>query len=100
MNYERSGSCAIVVIIVNDACFVANLGDSRALLSENNFENAFLLSKDHKPNDSEEKTRIINAGGFVFQGDMPSNNVKKYSKFLDSPWRISPGRLSVKLINF
>jgi protein phosphatase 2C family protein 2/3 len=30
---ERSGSCAIVALIVGDICFVANVGDSRAVLS-------------------------------------------------------------------
>jgi protein phosphatase PTC2/3 len=30
---ERSGTCANVVLIVNDMIYVANVGDSRAILS-------------------------------------------------------------------
>ena len=32
---ERSGSCAIVSMIVGDVCYIANVGDSRAVLSMN-----------------------------------------------------------------
>ena len=30
---ERSGSCAAVVLIVGDMCYVANVGDSRVIMS-------------------------------------------------------------------
>jgi len=31
--HERSGSCAIIVLIVEQECYVANVGDSRAIMS-------------------------------------------------------------------
>jgi protein phosphatase 2C family protein 2/3 len=97
-DFNQSGSCAIVVIIIDDYCYVANLGDSRGLISENGGENIFLLSKDHKPNDQEEKKRIYSAGGYIYQGINPNSNgnlANMNNKFNDSPWRIIPGKLSV-----
>ena len=63
---ERSGSCAIVVLVVGDACFVANVGDSRAVMSGDNGKKVYTLSRDHKPSDEEERTRIVAAGGKVY----------------------------------
>jgi serine/threonine protein phosphatase PrpC len=60
---DKSGSCAIVVIIVGDACFVANVGDSRALLSGSGGSKIYPLSRDHKPSDDLERKRIQEAGG-------------------------------------
>ena len=60
---ERSGSCAIVILIVGDMCFVANVGDSRAVLSCEGGSRIIPLSKDHKPAEENEYRRIINKGG-------------------------------------
>jgi len=31
--FERSGSCAIALLIIENRCYVANVGDSRAIMS-------------------------------------------------------------------
>jgi len=81
---DKSGSCALVVLIVGDQCFIANVGDSRAVLSAggglSSFTNLppnqrflqgtpkiFPLSRDHKPSDELERKRIIEAGGQIYQ---------------------------------
>jgi protein phosphatase 2C family protein 2/3 len=30
---DKSGSCALVVFIYGDTCYIANVGDSRAIMS-------------------------------------------------------------------
>ena len=63
---DKSGSCAIVVLIVGDMCYVANVGDSRAIMSGAQGKKLFPLSKDHKPNENSERTRIEAAGGKIY----------------------------------
>ncbi|KAJ6218030.1 hypothetical protein RDWZM_009187 [Blomia tropicalis] len=58
-----SGCTAIVAIIKNNTLYVANVGDSRAVLSREG--KAIEMSEDHKPEDDLEKQRILKAGGEV-----------------------------------
>lgn len=60
---DRSGSCAIVILIVGDMCYSANVGDSRAIISINGGQIVMPLSRDHKPSDVQEYQRIIRSGG-------------------------------------
>ena len=64
---ERSGSCAIVVLIVGEVCYTANVGDSRAVLSSEGGKHVTALSRDHKPADVDEFKRITKAGGQIYQ---------------------------------
>lgn len=57
------GSTAIVAFIKDNDLFVANVGDSRAILSRNG--KALALSQDQNPTRLDELSRIIQAGGFV-----------------------------------
>ena len=43
---ERSGSCALVVLIIDDTCYIANVGDSRAILSSERGSKVYSLSYD------------------------------------------------------
>jgi protein phosphatase 2C family protein 2/3 len=64
---DRSGSCAVITFIVDDICYIANVGDSRAVLSKSGGKDIIELTNDHKPNDPSEKKRIIENGGKVYQ---------------------------------
>ena len=96
---DYSGSCAIVVLIINSHCFIANLGDSRAIYSYNTGANFYQLSRDHKPDDPKEKKRIYKAGGSIFHTDLDqlgsSLGIKETELGFKIPFRINPGRLAV-----
>jgi protein phosphatase 1G len=53
----------VVAVIKGGELWVANAGDSRAVLCRGG--HAVALSEDHKPQSEAERTRITAAGGFV-----------------------------------
>lgn len=63
---SNDGSTANVLYFdkKTNICYLANTGDSRAILYRNNGK-VEQISEDHKPNLSKEKRRIIKMGGFV-----------------------------------
>ena len=60
---DHSGSTAITALVTPTHIFVANCGDSRAILVTDNGAKA--MSEDHKPYNEEETKRIEAAGGTV-----------------------------------
>jgi len=67
----KSGSTVVISILIKNLLYIANCGDSEAVLgkrNENGTHEAILLSKKHKPTDQEEKDRIKKAGGHVVFG--------------------------------
>ena len=60
------GATAVVLLVTAESLCLANLGDSRAVLCRGS--RAVALSRDHKPNEPDERHRIEQAGGGVAGG--------------------------------
>ena len=68
-----SGSTTVLVLILENSIYTANIGDSRAVLAKLKQENhtffstimPYCLSNDHKPDSPLEYKRIIEKGGRV-----------------------------------
>ena len=102
---DRSGSCACVILIINDVLYAINLGDSRALLSSESGQTLCQITRDHKPEDPIEKNRIENAGAVVYyantiyvNGEKVVLNESDYGEGFKFPYRIRPGGMAVSFI--
>ena len=95
---DRSGSCAVIILIIDKKIYIANVGDSRCLLSMENGKKYIEVTKDHKPNSPNELKRIKRYGGNIYQTETTINNASNPNlegKILIGPYRVVPGRLSV-----
>jgi serine/threonine protein phosphatase PrpC len=63
---DQSGSTAVMTLLSPTHIICSNTGDSRAVLCRGG--EAVALSDDHKPDNAEEKERILAAGGEVIEG--------------------------------
>ena len=82
---DRSGSCALVSLIFDNKIYIANLGDSRAIMSINGGTKVKALTNDHKPNNPREYERAIKNGSkiYVDDNDEPDRDVSKLNFIKD-----------------
>jgi hypothetical protein len=70
INSENTGCTACIVLVLNEngkrMIYCANVGDSKCLLISDT--NARFITEDHRCSNSEEVTRVRQAGGIVFNG--------------------------------
>ena len=95
---DKSGSCAVIILIIDKKIYVANVGDSRCLLSTENGKKYIEVTQDHKPNAPNEIKRIKRYGGYIYQSETVINTINNpdiNGKILKGPFRVVPGRLSV-----
>ena len=101
---DKSGSCALSTLFIDEWCYVTYLGDSRGIYSFDSGNQLFQITRDHKPNDLVEKARIEKAGGKIYKDTrLKINGQKIHVKEEDAPgvnfpFRVIPGNLSVSLI--
>ena len=102
---DKSGSCAVISLIINDTLYSINLGDSRALYSRDGGKNLFQITRDHKPNDEREQKRIEKNGGKVYYANKTVRNgveitlkEEDYGKGFKFPYRLSPSGLAVSFL--
>lgn len=53
-------------MFIGDQLYIANVGDSRAIMSCKDGNKSVDLSKDHKPGEDSEKRRIVLGGGSLY----------------------------------
>ena len=100
---DKSGSCALISLIIDEWCYLSYLGDSRALYSYDSGNQLFQISRDHKPGDMKERTRIEKAGGNIYKDTrlkINGHKIKVNEKDAPGvvfPYRVTPGNLSVRL---
>lgn len=87
---KSSGSTACVAVISESSMTLANVGDSRAVMRRS--EDAIQLTRDHKPSEQDELSRIREAGGVVVRtedGADRVNGVLNMSRSLGD-WSLRP----------
>ena len=93
---DNSGSCGLILLLINNLIYIANVGDSRCIGSFQNGKIQKDITLDHKPNTPYEKERILKYGGKIYQTQTPIEDDEMYkNKILVGPYRVFPGKLSV-----
>ncbi|XP_043115369.1 protein phosphatase, Mg2+/Mn2+ dependent, 1Lb [Puntigrus tetrazona] len=81
-SFDEAGTTCLVALLSEKELTVANVGDSRAVLCDQD-GNAVPLSHDHKPYQLKERKRIKKAGGFIsFNGSWRVQGVLAMSRSL------------------
>ena len=93
---DNSGSCGLILLIIDNIIYIANVGDSRCLGSFKNGKIQKDITLDHKPNTPYERERILKNGGKIYQTQTPIEDDESFKdKILVGPYRVFPGKLSV-----
>jgi serine/threonine protein phosphatase PrpC len=86
-------------MIIDNKAYIANVGDSRAIMSAENGQLLYRLTKDHKPDAPLEKLRIEQMGGSVYQSQIVAK--PPFSQFNEhNPMWMKIGLFPTKPVKF
>jgi protein phosphatase 2C family protein 2/3 len=91
---DRSGASVIVLIVAGDSCYLASLGNCRAVMSGGRGSRSFNLYREHTLNDVHEKKRVMKAGGNI-QRSLYEHLKNIGVGTTHHPFRIYPGDLAL-----
>ena len=76
---DKSGSCALVAVMFDNKIYIANIGDSRAIMSINGGTKIKQITVDHKPDNLIEFERALKNGSKVYldDNDDPYRDISK-----------------------
>ena len=95
---EKSGSCANVFMKIDDMAYIINVGDSRCLISIDAGTQIEVLSRDHRPNDKQERIRLQKAGGKIYCSKTfakAATSPEEKDIYVQEPLKVFPSDLSV-----
>eukprot|EP01127_Copromyxa_protea_P014527 TRINITY_DN4067_c0_g1_i1.p1 TRINITY_DN4067_c0_g1~~TRINITY_DN4067_c0_g1_i1.p1 ORF type:complete len:334 (-),score=47.94 TRINITY_DN4067_c0_g1_i1:91-1092(-) len=72
-NNVKGGSTGLAAVVMEDDIIVANVGDCRMIQWRNG--EVTRITKDHKPNDEEERARIEGLGGQITSTELPNGTM-------------------------
>jgi protein phosphatase 2C family protein 2/3 len=101
---DISGTCVLLSLFCKKKCYVANIGDSRSIVSKQFGAVVQQLTNDHKPEEESERARIEQNGGAIFRNkshkestrlNKTPGRMEKFDKIRYGPHRVNPGGLSL-----
>lgn len=85
---NKCGSCSLALLSLNEKLYIANIGNSKGIISLNNSFDIFSINKNHNPSNEIEMKRL-QQNNIVFQKDIKS----KGRKYIILPSHIHSSRI-------
>lgn len=87
-NLNKCGSTVLIILMINDIVYVANVGDTRAIMSSEKMNNIYDLTEDHNLENDKEISRVKSRGGKIVKEVHPMT-MQEIKKIIPGDIRIT-----------